>query len=75
MDIKKVTEKQLAELLRDKAEPSEGRMKLLKLAIAFMAVNAKLEEAEFGEFFKKDDDEKVETKKHNGGARIPAKET
>lgn len=56
MDIKKAIEKQLTNLLKDAAEPSEGRMKLLKLGIAYLAVNAKLEENEYGDFFKDPDE-------------------
>jgi hypothetical protein len=33
-------------------EPSEGRMKLLKLSIGYLAVEAKLEENEYGDFFR-----------------------
>ena len=32
-------------------EPSEGRMKLLTLGIKYLAVEAKLEESEYGGFF------------------------
>lgn len=55
-DLKATVEEQLAELLADEAEPSEGRMKLLKLGIAYLAVNAKLEESSYGEFFNPNDE-------------------
>ena len=54
-DLKATIESQLTALFEDNAEPSEGRMKLLKLGIAYLAVNAKLEESSYGEFFGQDE--------------------
>ena len=39
-------------------EPSEGRMKLLTLGIKYLAVEAKLEESEYGSFYEELDDGK-----------------
>jgi len=38
-------------MLEDRGEPNEQRMKLLKLGIGYLAVQAKLEENEYGDFF------------------------
>ncbi len=50
-DLKTQVETQLSDMLESKDEPSEGRMKLIKLGITMLAVNAKLEENEYGSFF------------------------
>lgn len=54
-DLKSTIEAEIASMLSTKDEPSEGRMKLLKLGIGFLAVQAKLEENEYGGFFTGDD--------------------
>lgn len=55
-ELKDTVKSELARMLADTAnEPSEGRMKLLKLGIAYLAVEAKLEESEFGDFFRDGD--------------------
>ncbi len=51
-DLKTQVETQLSDMLESKDEPSEGRMKLIKLGITMLAVNAKIEESDFGTFFK-----------------------
>lgn len=55
LNLKKKVETELGKMLQAKDEPSEYRMKLLKLAIGFLAVQAKLEENEYGDFFKDGD--------------------
>lgn len=51
-ELKDTIADELAAMLSNKEqEPSEGRMKLLKLGIGFLAVQAKLEENEYGDFF------------------------
>lgn len=55
-DLKQTIEDEIAAMLSVKDEPSEGRMKLLKLGIGFLAVQAKLEENEYGGFFVGDGD-------------------
>lgn len=70
--LKDQVETQLSDMLESTEEPSEGRMKLLKLGITMLAVNAKLEEADFGSYFT---DDKEPTTKSNGGTRLPAKDT
>lgn len=53
-DLKQTIEDELKSMLKKTTEPSEGRMKLLKLATGFLAVQAKLEETTYGEFFEDD---------------------
>ena len=53
-DLKATIEDELASMLEDKGEPSEGRMKLLKLGVGYLAVQAKLEENEYGNWFNDD---------------------
>lgn len=50
-DLKTSIEEQIKDMLANTAEPSEGRMKLLALGIKMCALNAKLEENEYGDFF------------------------
>ena len=50
-DLKKVVEEGISALLESKDEPSEGRMKALALGIKMCALNAKLEESDYGDFF------------------------
>lgn len=50
-DLKKTVEGEIAKMLGSTEEPSEGRMKLLALGIKMCALNAKLEESQYGEFF------------------------
>lgn len=54
-DLKAIVEKGIVEVLESKEEPSDGRLKALALGIKMLAVNAKLEENEFGDFFRPDD--------------------
>ena len=49
--LKETIETEIRDMLANKAEPNEQRMKLLKLGIGFLAVQAKLEESEYGGFF------------------------
>lgn len=50
-DLKKSVEDEIQSMLKSQSEPSEGRMKLLALGIKMCALNAKLEESEYGSFF------------------------
>lgn len=51
-DLKAVIEAEIAEMLEAKdKEPSEGRLKALALGIKMCALNAKLEESTYGDFF------------------------
>lgn len=70
-DLKKTIEDGIVAILESSEEPSEGRMKALALGIKMCALNAKLEESEYGDFFGADAD-KVEPEKPNGRPRIPA---
>jgi hypothetical protein len=54
-DLKTQVEQQLSDMLESGEEPSEGRMKLLKLGMTMLAINAKLEENDFGGFFRDDE--------------------
>ena len=54
-NLKKSLEDELRKLLEATGEPSEGRMKLIALGIKMCALNAKLEENDFGEFFRDDE--------------------
>jgi hypothetical protein len=49
--LQKTVQDELTKMLEAKTEPSEGRMKLVKLTIAYLAVQAKIEENEYGTFF------------------------
>jgi hypothetical protein len=55
-NLKKSLEDELKKMLEAIGEPSEGRMKLIALGIKMCALNAKLEESEYGEFFRPDDE-------------------
>jgi hypothetical protein len=55
-NLKKSLEDELKKMLEATGEPSEGRMKLIALGIKMCALNAKLEESEYGEFFRPDDE-------------------
>ena len=50
-NLNDTVEEQLAAMLASEEEPSEGRMKLIALGIKMIAVKAKLEESEYGDFF------------------------
>lgn len=50
-DLKATVEQGIVDILESKDEPSEGRMKALALGIKMCALNAKLEESEYGDFF------------------------
>lgn len=54
-NLKKSLEDELRKLLEATGEPSDGRMKLIALGIKMCALNAKLEENDFGEFFRDDE--------------------
>ena len=43
-------------MLETQGEPNDGRLRLLKLAIGYLAVKAKMEEDEYGGFFDPDSD-------------------
>ena len=55
-DLKAIVEKGIMEVLESKEEPSDGRIKALTLGIKMCALNAKLEESEYGDYFRPDDD-------------------
>lgn len=55
-DLRDTVKKQLSDMLGKDTEPSDGRMRLLKLAIGFLAVEAKLEESEYGDWLHADGD-------------------
>lgn len=51
-DLKASVEEGIQAILDDKEkEPSDGRLKALALGIKMCALNAKLEESEYGDFF------------------------
>jgi len=50
-DLKAAVKAELESLLSEKDEPAEWRMKVIDRAIKFLAVEAKLEESEYGGFF------------------------
>ena len=50
-ELKTSIKDELQKMLESNIEPSEGRMKLLTLGIKYLAVEAKLEESEYGGFF------------------------
>jgi hypothetical protein len=54
-NLKRSLEDELKKMLDATGEPSEGRMKLIALGIKMCALNAKLEENDFGEFFRDDE--------------------
>lgn len=53
-DLKDSVESQIKALMDSTEEPSDGRLKLLALGIKMCALNAKLEESEYGDFFNDD---------------------
>lgn len=55
-DLKETVEQGIADLLESKDEPSDGRLKALALGIKMCALNAKLEESEYGDFFNSADE-------------------
>ena len=57
-DLKATVEEGIKAILESKDEPSEGRMKALALGIKMCALNAKLEESDYGDFFSEKDDER-----------------
>lgn len=54
--LKSMVDEQLADMLESTDEPSEGRMKLIGIAIKKLALDAKLEESEYGDFFSSADE-------------------
>lgn len=71
-DLKTSIETEIVEMVQAKdKEPSDGRLKLLALGIKLLAVNAKLEENDFGDFFRDADtgDTKSPGEKPAGGRR------
>jgi len=54
-DLKKTVEEGISKILESTEEPSEGRMKALALGIKMCALNAKLEESDYGDFFSTDE--------------------
>ena len=56
-NLKKSLEDELKKMLEATGEPSEGRMKLIALGIKMCALNAKIEESEYGDFFRNEDGE------------------
>lgn len=59
--LKSAVERELKAMLKSSAPPDDARMKLLKLAIQFIAVQAKLEESEYGSFFRIEEGEKSDS--------------
>ena len=53
-ELKTSIKDELQKMLESNVEPSEGRMKLLTLGIKYLAVEAKLEESEYGGFFEEE---------------------
>lgn len=53
-DLKSRVDSELEKMLDAVEEPSEGRMKLLNIAIKKLALDAKLEESTYGDFFNDD---------------------
>ena len=49
--LKETVEEGIMTVLNASDEPSDGRIKALALGIKMCALNAKLEEADYGEFF------------------------
>jgi len=56
-DLKAAVKAELENLLGEKEEPAEWRMKVIDRAIKFLAVEAKLDENEYGGFYKEGDDD------------------
>jgi hypothetical protein len=54
-DLKTIVEQGIKDVLKSTEEPSDGRIKALTLGIKMCALNAKLEETEYGDFFKPGD--------------------
>lgn len=50
-DLKETVEEGIRAVLEATVEPSDGRLKALALGIKMCALNAKLEESEYGDFF------------------------
>jgi hypothetical protein len=50
-DLKTIVEQGIKAVLESSEEPSDGRIKALALGIKMCALNAKLEESEYGDFF------------------------
>lgn len=49
--LKATVEKRLADMLKAKEPPADAEMKMMHLAVKYLAVQAKLEESEYGDFF------------------------
>ena len=49
--LKETIEKKLAAMLKADEPPTDAEMKLMTLGIKYLAVQAKLEESEYGDFF------------------------
>jgi hypothetical protein len=54
-DLKSIVEMVIISVLESTEEPSDGRIKALTLGIKMCALNAKLEESEYGDYFNADD--------------------
>lgn len=52
--LKATVEKRLADMLKAKEPPADAEMKMMHLAVKYLAVQAKLEESEYGDFFNDD---------------------
>lgn len=72
-DLKAIVEKGIVDVLEADGEPSDGRLKALALGIKMLAVNAKLEESEFGDYFRPDDPDTGSLPKRQNGAKSPAR--
>jgi hypothetical protein len=71
-NLKAMVDEQITDMLEADAEPSEGRMKLLAIAIKKLALDAKLEESEYGEFFAEPGDTSGVPKREKPAARSRA---
>lgn len=74
--LKETVEEGIMAVLKATEEPSDGRIKALALGIKMCALNAKMEESEYGDYFKDDDESVVPPKlqKQNASPRIPTEE-
>lgn len=53
--LKTLVDEQITSMMEATAEPSEGRMKLLAIAIKKLALDARLEENDYGGYFNDDE--------------------
>ncbi len=51
-DLQAMVEKGITDLIDSKEEPSDGRIKALALGVKMVAIKAKLEESDYGDYFR-----------------------